>query len=154
MKPNPQTGEFSEADMRRAGNPLPAVALAVAVSWFLFGCASGPNITVAQPDVSIPVPAGLMQPPEPMQPAYWTNAKTAPTEDGRPAASKAATAPEAPGATGVAPTTVSPRPAPAPAASSTIPATTMPKHLIPPAPATSTAGKETGLAPMPTAPQK
>ncbi len=103
------------------------------------GC-GGPNISIRQPDVTISAPPGLMQPFETLKPAIYTDAKTAPIDDGSTGVSEGATAPKAPVATIAAPKTVSPISAPAPAKSAPVP-------LIPPH-----GPQETGRAPMPSAP--
>ena len=126
----------------RGDVPWPAILVLAGFAAALMVSGCGPNITVAQPDVTITPPAALMQPFEPMKPFAWTDAKTAPIDDGSASASAAATAPKAPGATVTAPKRVIPTTAPAPG-------TRAPVSLIPPA---NGKPKETGPAPMPTAP--
>lgn len=126
------------------GVPWPAILVLAGfgLALTLGGC--GPNITVAQPDVSINPPAALMQPTEPYKGAIYTDAKTVPIDDGSAGASGAATAPKAPAATAAAPNPVSPISAPA--------LNGKPVAIMPPNP---NAGrpKETGRAPIPSSPQ-
>lgn len=127
------------------GVPWPAIIILAgfAAALMVTGC-NPVNIGVVQPDVSINPPAALMQPTQPYKGAIYTDAKTAPVDDGSAGASGAATAPKAPAAAIVAPNPVSPISAPA--------LNGKPVAIMPPDP---NAGKprETGRAPMPSAPQ-